>query len=238
MVPHHQTQLLAGVVSMGEHLVCCSKFAHTNTLIACILSHLHTDAERTARQTCLQLVKSFQCLSYAILDIPGQKMMIISVPCRHRVQLIALEHVPYADRTKHFYELHSLTKASACQCRYVYQKAYVEFFASPEVFEGLEKRLKQRPSITYMAVNQAGDVHANISPTDVNAVTWGVFPAKEVVQPTVVDPQSFSVWKVMRLLPCACKASNTRYGVMYPFASNVNASNVNESRIAQILLMM
>ena len=29
-----------------------------------------------------------------------------------------------------------------------------------------------------------------------NAVTWGVFPGKEVVQPTVVDPHSFSVWKV------------------------------------------
>ena len=32
--------------------------------------------------------------------------------------------------------------------------------------------------------------------SDVNAVTWGVFPGKEVVQPTVVDPHSFSVWKV------------------------------------------
>lgn len=31
--------------------------------------------------------------------------------------------------------------------------------------------------------------------SDVNAVTWGVFPAKEVIQPTVVDPQSFMVWK-------------------------------------------
>ncbi len=80
--------------------------------------------------------------------------------------------------------------------RYVYQKAYVEFFASPETFAGLEKRLEQRASITYMAVNQAGEVHSNIEPTDVNAVTWGVFPAKEVVQPTVVDPQSFAVWKV------------------------------------------
>lgn len=29
-----------------------------------------------------------------------------------------------------------------------------------------------------------------------NAVTWGVFPGKEVVQPTVVDQQSFLVWKV------------------------------------------
>lgn len=29
-----------------------------------------------------------------------------------------------------------------------------------------------------------------------NAVTWGVFPGKEIVQPTVVDPISFISWKV------------------------------------------
>ena len=39
-------------------------------------------------------------------------------------------------------------------------------------------------------------VRSNVGQSDVNAVTWGVFPGKEVVQPTVVDPHSFSVWKV------------------------------------------
>ena len=29
------------------------------------------------------------------------------------------------------------------------------------------------------------------------AVTWGVFPGKEVSQPTVVDPVAFTVWKVI-----------------------------------------
>ena len=29
----------------------------------------------------------------------------------------------------------------------------------------------------------------------VNAVTWGVFPEKEIVQPTIVDASSFRVWK-------------------------------------------
>lgn len=28
-----------------------------------------------------------------------------------------------------------------------------------------------------------------------NAVTWGVFPGKEIIQPTVVDPESFPIWK-------------------------------------------
>ncbi|CAL8464700.1 g4235 [Coccomyxa elongata] len=78
---------------------------------------------------------------------------------------------------------------------YVYQKAYAEFFVSPASLKALEPRLQKEPAITYMAVNAKGDLIANVGPTDVNAVTWGVFPAKEVIQPTVVDPQSFTVWK-------------------------------------------
>mmetsp|Transcript_6424 Transcript_6424/g.4551 ORF Transcript_6424/g.4551 Transcript_6424/m.4551 type:complete len:110 (+) Transcript_6424:1556-1885(+) len=35
----------------------------------------------------------------------------------------------------------------------------------------------------------------NVSDDDVNAVTWGVFPAKEIIQPTVVDHASFKFWK-------------------------------------------
>ncbi|CAI8053880.1 Methylenetetrahydrofolate reductase [Geodia barretti] len=27
------------------------------------------------------------------------------------------------------------------------------------------------------------------------AVTWGVFPGMEIIQPTVVDPVSFHIWK-------------------------------------------
>ena len=78
----------------------------------------------------------------------------------------------------------------------MYQKAYVEFFTSPENFRALEPKLKAAPTIPYMAVTPKGDMICNVGPEDVNAVTWGVFPAKEIVQPTVVDPQSFAVWKV------------------------------------------
>lgn len=35
----------------------------------------------------------------------------------------------------------------------------------------------------------------NIEEDEVNAVTWGVFPGKEIVQPTVVDPKTFHIWK-------------------------------------------
>ncbi|KAK7370154.1 hypothetical protein VNO80_12211 [Phaseolus coccineus] len=40
-----------------------------------------------------------------------------------------------------------------------------------------------------------GSWKSNVGQTDVNAVTWGVFPAKEIKQPTIVDPVSFNVWK-------------------------------------------
>ena len=35
-------------------------------------------------------------------------------------------------------------------------------------------------------------------------MTWGVFPAREVIQPTVVDPQSFLVWKARALPAVSC----------------------------------
>ncbi|KAK8983717.1 hypothetical protein V6N11_009505 [Hibiscus sabdariffa] len=78
---------------------------------------------------------------------------------------------------------------------YVYQKAYLEFFCSPEKLDALVKKCKSFPSLTYVAVNKTGNLVSNISVKDVNAVTWGVFPAKEIIQPTVVDPASFVVWK-------------------------------------------
>jgi methylenetetrahydrofolate reductase (NADPH) len=78
---------------------------------------------------------------------------------------------------------------------YVYQKAYVEFFCSPEKLRALIAKAKENPSLTYIGVNAKGETQSNIGPTNVNAVTWGVFPGKEVIQPTVVDPVSFMVWK-------------------------------------------
>ncbi|XP_078435618.1 putative methylenetetrahydrofolate reductase (NADH) [Wolffia australiana] len=78
---------------------------------------------------------------------------------------------------------------------YVYQKAYVEFFCSREKLDALVAKCKSAPSLTYMAVNKEGESVSNVGPTQVNAVTWGVFPGKEIIQPTVVDPVSFAVWK-------------------------------------------
>jgi len=35
----------------------------------------------------------------------------------------------------------------------------------------------------------------NVREDQVNAVTWGVFAGREVLQPTVVDHQAFEIWK-------------------------------------------
>lgn len=64
-----------------------------------------------------------------------------------------------------------------------------------EKLSAIIEKAKDCPSLTYMAVNKDGDWISNVSSTNVNAVTWGVFPGKEIVQPTVVDPSSFAIWK-------------------------------------------
>jgi len=79
---------------------------------------------------------------------------------------------------------------------YVYQKAYLEVLISPELIDELITRIEREPDVTYYAVNVSGDLKTN-SPTEggPNAVTWGVFPGKEIVQPTIVETVSFLAWK-------------------------------------------
>lgn len=79
---------------------------------------------------------------------------------------------------------------------YVYQKAYLEFFASPQFVELLLQVLQGYPHVNYHCVNKQGTEDlTNCDPTQPIAVTWGVFPGKEIIQPTVVDPVSFQIWK-------------------------------------------
>ena len=78
---------------------------------------------------------------------------------------------------------------------YVYQKAYVEFFCAKEKLGQLIEKSKAFPSLMYIAVNKEGESISNIPANAFNAVTWGVFPGKEIIQPTVVDSASFMVWK-------------------------------------------
>lgn len=78
---------------------------------------------------------------------------------------------------------------------YVYQKAYLEFFVGPDLLNDLVRRIEKDPRITYYAVNRQGDLRTNTHSEGPNAVTWGVFPGKEIIQPTIVEAVSFIAWK-------------------------------------------
>ncbi|CAI5458920.1 unnamed protein product [Closterium sp. Yama58-4] len=85
---------------------------------------------------------------------------------------------------------------------YIYQKAYVECFAPHDKVTTLLEKAKATPSISLMAVSSSGHVlatgpgtPASTTPFSANAVTWGVFPGREVMQPTVADFMSFLAWK-------------------------------------------
>ena len=77
----------------------------------------------------------------------------------------------------------------------VYQKAYVEFFTSREKLEQLRQKAARFPSISFHAINRRGEAYSTQDENAVTAVTWGVFPGREIIQPTVVDARSFRIWK-------------------------------------------
>lgn len=78
---------------------------------------------------------------------------------------------------------------------YVYQKAYLEVLVSSEVMSELVTRIERDPDLTYYAVNREGHLRTNAPGEGPNAITWGVFPGKEITQPTIVETISFLAWK-------------------------------------------
>ena len=78
---------------------------------------------------------------------------------------------------------------------YVYQKAYLELLVAPSMIAELIDRIERDSDISFYAVNKAGDLRTNAPSDGPNAVTWGVFPGKEIVQPTIVETISFLAWK-------------------------------------------
>jgi len=44
--------------------------------------------------------------------------------------------------------------------------------------------------------HRKGDLKTSVRDTERNAVTWGVFPGQEIVQPTIIEQGSFLMWKV------------------------------------------
>jgi methylenetetrahydrofolate reductase (NADPH) len=78
---------------------------------------------------------------------------------------------------------------------YVYQKAYLELLLPANLMNELIQRIEKDFELTYYAVNKDGHLRTNASGDGPNAVTWGVFPGKEIVQPTIVETISFLAWK-------------------------------------------
>lgn len=84
---------------------------------------------------------------------------------------------------------------------YVYQKQYLEFFVHRDTLKPLLTNVDNynksagSGSITYYSVDKEGNLLSNTKDGDINAVTWGVFPGEEILQPTIVERTSFLAWK-------------------------------------------
>ncbi|KAI1452920.1 MTHFR-domain-containing protein [Annulohypoxylon moriforme] len=91
---------------------------------------------------------------------------------------------------------------------FVFQKAFVEFFVPSAQWKILLEKLRSpevKSQVTFYAANAAGDfissditggavVAEEVQESSTNAVTWGVFPGKEIITPTIIEEVSFRAW--------------------------------------------
>lgn len=77
---------------------------------------------------------------------------------------------------------------------FVYQKAYLELMVPPCLYDELISRIESNEDLTYHGVNKAGELKTNTRDSP-NALTWGIFAGREIIQPTVVETISFLAWK-------------------------------------------
>ena len=73
-------------------------------------------------------------------------------------------------------------------------------------------------TITQGSDSGKGDCVSNSSPTAITAITWGVFPGSEILQPTICDNVSFKAWKDEAF---ALWNQVSSYGAFLSFASFV-----------------
>ncbi|KRZ04391.1 putative methylenetetrahydrofolate reductase, partial [Trichinella zimbabwensis] len=79
---------------------------------------------------------------------------------------------------------------------YIYQKGYLEFFASSKCTTILLNHVQNFPSVNYHAINFDGSFETlNYDEDATMALTWGVFVGQEILQPIVANAASFRVWK-------------------------------------------
>lgn len=89
---------------------------------------------------------------------------------------------------------------------FVFQKTFVEFFCPAADWKRLYEKLSKpemKNSIWFYAANAAGDflssdfsggLDLEMKEAGTNAVTWGVFPGKEIITPTIIEEVSFRAW--------------------------------------------
>ncbi|RYP77043.1 hypothetical protein DL771_001333 [Monosporascus sp. 5C6A] len=90
---------------------------------------------------------------------------------------------------------------------FVFQKAFVEFFLPSAAWRVLLEKLQSaevQDTVSWYAANAAGDFASSdltgglageaAKEPSTNAVTWGVFPGKEIVTPTIIEEVSFRAW--------------------------------------------
>lgn len=78
---------------------------------------------------------------------------------------------------------------------YVYQKSFVELFVDPARWRRMREVLDAEPQVSYYAGNRQGEYQSNMKASDANAVTWGIFPGKDIAQTTIIEEESFKAWK-------------------------------------------
>ncbi|PHH83514.1 hypothetical protein CDD82_65 [Ophiocordyceps australis] len=105
--------------------------------------------------------------------------------------LLTINSQPAVDGVKSSHPVHGWGPSNG----YVYQKAYLELLVPREILTEMLRRIESRPSLTYYAVTSTGELESNVDSDGPNAVTWGVFPGKEIVQPTIVEGVSFLAWR-------------------------------------------
>ncbi|CAL5869707.1 uncharacterized protein PFLUO_LOCUS3937 [Penicillium psychrofluorescens] len=77
---------------------------------------------------------------------------------------------------------------------FVYQKAYLELMVPSYLIDELIARIEKNEDLTYHAISKTGELRTNTIDTP-NALTWGIFAGREIIQPTIVETISFLAWK-------------------------------------------
>lgn len=82
---------------------------------------------------------------------------------------------------------------------FVFQKAFVEMFIPSSDWSVLKSKLQSpevEGEVSWYASNAKGEFESSMPEGEgsTNAVTWGAFPGKEIITPTIIEEVSFRAW--------------------------------------------